>query len=151
MKQELVCVCPICFETVCKCRKRAKRKFLRQITKTENKTRRNRTKTVWVNPERKAPCTDVKPDTVLYKLPKGYSIWQNPFKELCVIEHCQCLAVVEHVEELEMEHVAVISVRRLCAIHAVHFIRSTGSEAEATHTRRCDMYQADIKKQLKTY
>lgn len=151
MKQELVCVCPICFETVCKCRKRAKREFLRQITKTGNKTKRNRTKPVKVSQERKTPCTDDKPDTVLYKLPKGYSIWQNPSKELCVMERCQCLAVVEHVEELEMEHFSVISVRRLCAIHAVHFIRSTGSEVEAVHTRRCDVYQANSKNRLRTY
>ena len=111
-RDQLRGVCPRCLEPKCKCPKKGGQKTgkekipKRRKTPTESKTALS------------SPISNC-------DLPAGFNIWNNLQKESCIISDCSWVAVIEHVVNIELENVYVLSIRRLCASHALHWMKKT--------------------------
>ena len=132
-------MCPACLNPKCRCNKRTKRALLRLRTEAKRKTTQSYSTPLPVNKTSKPRCNCVANNHEMfpYNLPLGFSIWDNPSGEPCIINRCRYMAVVEHIVKVDLGYANVSSIRRLCAIHAVHWVRLTcPKEVESAYFRK---------------
>ena len=117
-------VCPWCLEPRCKCKRRRKAK-----TTTINNTQ---LKHDAVNPtsggardKTKCGCSPNSHILFPYNLPPGFQTYDNPDREPCVILGCQYMAVIVHTVKVDLEFTKASTIRKLCPVHGVYYVRQT--------------------------